>query len=1587
MERRLSGTSVESQPKEPPFSATNSSMESLQDNPLRAKNSMNQALNNISTLLANFDDFESDRGEMKRTQDKVDTLLFLSMDQHGELSEDLRSMYAALRKSHMTPAELETLVMTEQEKSLFLLNLSSSVNSHLTELCKHVQDMAAQAHEGAPISAEYLDSLSLQVEMVNEQIGNVAKAASSPPKKFRSEPSFFSTMKDDHEQSMKKMKQNFDDIARRAKGSYSTIGGHHPPVSHVAKRRPVSAASSPAEQRRAEVRMEDKDCQTEFDEETFKMSRSISPSPIASSTGLERNNSSSQQRDLRGNLQRSPSMQRRSSHEGTGGGHASSSDQFQRNHSSTGDGSSSIHSSPEGRHYSGALPHTDLSRPGSRDGSNNHSRPGSALRDSGGFSRSPSGAGMHESIPDGAWSEGAESTWHEKSTKDNASHSDASNVGSRSESRPISAAGSRRNSVEFAAIDMQSLDKSHTGHASGMSKKSHESKSGGMHSSRSKHGHSTTGDGDNHKTRRGSKESLPNVDEAMIRAKDLEKLKSAKHTISSLERKVKDLEKQLKGKELEIAIVSGRITGEGNGSALETINTDEAIAFAAAGSDVATSVSSATSAVGGASATPSNVTSVGSDTIPSHVTSAGGEPLSSRVDGHDHQAAVIGAGQQTVIQNIIDGLSHLKSGGHSHDQPSAANQPHNVYHINGEMHELAANSYHTDVNDLASCASESTTSIGQTAHKLLRIAQNHEEHRDPVVKDCIIVGDSFKSLDSLQSVHYIANNSASVVSKSTIPRIIATATDGSQLAGLHYDDATMESVASGSIRLYSPGNSVANVEQDAQQDLDDRIVIPSIANPSSMGGSLTRAQSALGERSNKPFIATQSRPNSSNPRTNKDHLSSKRFDRNAKGVLNAYLAADRDVSLLRNKDAKWNEAKGFLKMTHEDKEVTTEDFELFLQDGAIAEHFPGTKIIVSKVLQQKTAITTMTDVLDNSPRDRSTKRQATQSGRGVPTLPRTESTQYKPTSNDVALLVPSISRLGVAEVAPDFDSDLYQSDRPLHQLYMRYKHLLPSNSKSSLMRAMYHELLHAEGVHMRNTKDTADADKLAYDNGSLPLYVPKSKQQINEFFAECIEMLVDLNTKSNGCLVAVQVCERSVAILISMARDPTCQADVYNRSLSATYKKLGTVGSLKLQVNLELAEYRTFFEGINSLSASSFNSMIKQCPDFKKSYQLFLDTQCQSVEFSARLTKLKTLCKQEKLFANSKFSDLGPYGSYSGGGGGGGFAVPDRNPASMLLEYPISPILSPSKERTIEPTTKTLLTTASATMTSSHSDMRIVVNSHAAQPKKLNGDISGISASQSTAKVTTNKDKEKLVRPVIASEVDLDSHRRIQELTKKVEELEEALDESKIDVISLINTKDLTPGALIFYSTLSDPISIITFKNLHTVLNEIKSFVHSSEHFDFATVRKKLLECVSSVPLLDRFISRYTELHKRWSERRFAMFTERGLQGGNADGFYTCPICNNDSRHQHGSKSDIHGLFPTRNKAQKLREGVVSAREPQRSPVTKSEGRAQSASGGRPTLRVPSAVVDDDVSLHSGFSKSIAESQYRQFSARESANL
>jgi hypothetical protein len=107
---------------------------------------------------------------------------------------------------------------------------------------------------------------------------------------------------------------------------------------------------------------------------------------------------------------------------------------------------------------------------------------------------------------------------------------------------------------------------------------------------------------------------------------------------------------------------------------------------------------------------------------------------------------------------------------------------------------------------------------------------------------------------------------------------------------------------------------------------------------------------------------------------------------------------------------------------------------------------------------------------------------------------------------------------------------------------------------------------------------------------------------------------------------------------------------------------------------------------------------------------------------------------------------------------------------------------------------------------------------------------------------------------------------------------------------------DRTPNALLFYVTLLDP-SILP--SLHTIIGEMKDFklfVTGEQHFDYTSVRRGLEACTTVLPYVERFLSRFADLKKKWVKDRVGKFTVLGLTGGDADATAVCPFCNVDNR-------------------------------------------------------------------------------------------
>jgi hypothetical protein len=136
----------------------------------------------------------------------------------------------------------------------------------------------------------------------------------------------------------------------------------------------------------------------------------------------------------------------------------------------------------------------------------------------------------------------------------------------------------------------------------------------------------------------------------------------------------------------------------------------------------------------------------------------------------------------------------------------------------------------------------------------------------------------------------------------------------------------------------------------------------------------------------------------------------------------------------------------------------------------------------------------------------------------------------------------------------------------------------------------------------------------------------------------------------------------------------------------------------------------------------------------------------------------------------------------------------------------------------------------------------------------------------------------------------------ISQLQDELAFVEADRDELNLEVFRVMQEGDKTPGAFLFFACLYDHSTIKVFQQLALQLNQIKGFAECNTYMDFATLRKRLLVCISTIPTVEKFVDKYAALHKKWTQRRLEAFTDRGMIGGIADEGHVCPMCTCDNR-------------------------------------------------------------------------------------------
>ena len=81
------------------------------------------------------------------------------------------------------------------------------------------------------------------------------------------------------------------------------------------------------------------------------------------------------------------------------------------------------------------------------------------------------------------------------------------------------------------------------------------------------------------------------------------------------------------------------------------------------------------------------------------------------------------------------------------------------------------------------------------------------------------------------------------------------------------------------------------------------------------------------------------------------------------------------------------------------------------------------------------------------------------------------------------------------------------------------------------------------------------------------------------------------------------------------------------------YSKLGVLDASKMFVEVQLANFRGMFQEIQCISESSFPTMMRDVPELKLSYNLFLSIQSKIVQLGKRVKALKTYCATVQLLS------------------------------------------------------------------------------------------------------------------------------------------------------------------------------------------------------------------------------------------------------------------------------------------------------------------------------------------------------------------
>jgi hypothetical protein len=148
------------------------------------KRSVESALENMNSLIANLEIKENtvSQTEVRELQDSISQLMWKVTDSKIGCYEELEELLYTFKSGMLTPYQLESFFLAEQQKSEFILNLSSRIGQHLAALCDQFQEMAAAcASDGNnSVISEHYEDIGAKLRIMCSEVSSMTKIINSP---------------------------------------------------------------------------------------------------------------------------------------------------------------------------------------------------------------------------------------------------------------------------------------------------------------------------------------------------------------------------------------------------------------------------------------------------------------------------------------------------------------------------------------------------------------------------------------------------------------------------------------------------------------------------------------------------------------------------------------------------------------------------------------------------------------------------------------------------------------------------------------------------------------------------------------------------------------------------------------------------------------------------------------------------------------------------------------------------------------------------------------------------------------------------------------------------------------------------------------------------------------------------------------------------------------------------------------------------------------------------------------------------------------------------------------------------------------